>query len=369
MTKRLRLGFLGPLFGLLFGLGAVGAAAQTGAAVVRPDPATLTIVAGQTQTIAVVVAGVADLYGIDVRASFDPALIEIVDDDLARDGVQMTPGVLPQPDFVALNAADNAAGTLRYAATQVNPTPPAAGDGIVFTLQVRGKAAGVSPLRIDLVEMANRSGELLSVTTQDGAITVSASGAAATGIALTPLPGDAPGAAATTTGLTPTATLSALPATANAATPAGVTVVAPATAPADANASTSPVAVGAVTDSASTAAPEVMSTPAASAAATGATPDAVPLAGGSQPPGDGPATAAPARTVAASVTASTAAAGATDQGAPPPLAVVGANGDAPAALVSAPAAPAAVRSALLLVAVALIVFVIGVLLWRRARSR
>jgi len=357
MTKRLRLGLLGPLFGLLFGLGATGAAAQTGTAVVRPDPATLTIAAGQTQTVAVVVVGVVDLYGIDVRASFDPALIEIVDDDPARDGVQLTPGTIPQPDFVALNAADNAAGTLRYATTQVNPTPPVSGDGVVFTLQVRGKAVGVSPLHIDLVEMANRSGELLPVTTQDGAITVSAAEpAAATGIALTPLPGDSPGAAATATGPDPTATLSALPATTNVATLPGATV----TAPAAANADASPAAAGAATDPAGTAAPEVVATLAASAEATGATPDASPLTGGSQPPGDDPATTAPASTAAAS---------AADQGAPPPLAVVGANGDAPAVSISAPAAPAAGRSAPLLIAAALVVFVIGVLLWRRVRSR
>ena len=83
----------------------------------------------------------------------------------------MTPGAFPQPDFVALNLADNAAGALRYAVTQVNPTPPATGGGVVFSFQVRGRANGVSPLRLVLVEMANRSGELLSVTTDDGAIT------------------------------------------------------------------------------------------------------------------------------------------------------------------------------------------------------
>lgn len=193
------------LVALLLLWGAADAAAQTGAAVVRPDPTALSVATGQTQTINIMVENATEVYGIDVRVAFDPALIEVVDADLSRNGVQMTPGAFPQPDFVALNLADNAAGALRYAVTQVNPTLPATGSGVVFSFQVRGRASGVSPLRVVLVEMANRSGELLSVTTGDGTITVTGGQPpAATGVAVTiPAEGGPPEATAGAASSTP----------------------------------------------------------------------------------------------------------------------------------------------------------------------
>ncbi len=210
-----------PLLALALLIWAAPAAAQTGAAGLRVDPQSLSLDAGETQTVAIVLQDAAEVYGIDVRASFDPALVEIVDADLARNGVQMTAGVFPQPDFVALNAADNSTGALRYVVTQVNPTPPASGGGVVVTFQVRGRANGVSPLRIDLVEMANRSGELLPVTTTDGAITVTGGQPPVpTGVALTvPAEGAPPAAtgSAATVAPVPTVAVAAPAATATAA--------------------------------------------------------------------------------------------------------------------------------------------------------
>ncbi len=207
--KRTALRHLWPLLALALLVWGAPAAAQTGAAELRVDPPALNLTAGQTQTVTIVLQNAAEVYGIDVRASFDPALVEIVDSDPARDGVQMTPGVFPQPDFVALNAADNSAGALRYVVTQVNPTPPASGGGAVFTFQVRGRANGVSPLRIDLVEMANRSGELLPLTTTGGAITVTGGQPPApTGVALTvPAEGGLPAATAGAATVSPAPTV------------------------------------------------------------------------------------------------------------------------------------------------------------------
>ena len=162
-----------------------GARAQVAPATVRPEPSAVEVAVGTTQTIAVVLEGATDVYGIDVRASFDPSLIEIVDADATKVGIQTTPGSFPQPDFVALNEVDSSAGSIRYVVTQINPTPPASGNGTVFSFQVRGKAGGESVFRIDLVEMSNRSGELLPVQTNNSTVTVTgAAPPAATGIVL-----------------------------------------------------------------------------------------------------------------------------------------------------------------------------------------
>ncbi|MCB0200334.1 MAG: hypothetical protein KDI03_09720 [Anaerolineae bacterium] len=156
---------------MLFGI--LPVSAQSLSAVVRSDPSVLEISPGQTVTLTVVLDDAKDVYGIDVRASFDPQVVEVVDADPAKEGIQMIAGTFPQPDFVARNVADNEAGTLRYAITQVNPTEPANGSGTIYSVQFRAKTdAGESPFTIGLVEMADRMGQLLEVESEDGVIRI-----------------------------------------------------------------------------------------------------------------------------------------------------------------------------------------------------
>lgn len=155
--------------------------AQSQATVIRSDPAVLEINPGQVATLTIVLAEAQDVYGIDVSASFDPQLVEVVDADPAKDGIQLTVGAFPQPDFVARNIADNQAGTLRYAVTQVNPTEPASGSGAVVSMQFRAKAAnGQSALTIGPVELADRTGTLLDVQAESGMIRIVPAGQATT---------------------------------------------------------------------------------------------------------------------------------------------------------------------------------------------
>ena len=174
----------------------VPAAAQGQNAVVRPDPTVVEVAAGQTATVQFVLADAQNAYGIDVRATFDPQLVEVVDADPGKEGVQMTPGDFLRPDFVVRNAADNEKGTLRYAITQVNPTQPASGTGVLFTVQFRGKAAGETALTLGPVELANRQGQLIPVTIQGGTLKVVAGQAPTPAPAATqPAPTAAPTAA------------------------------------------------------------------------------------------------------------------------------------------------------------------------------
>lgn len=153
---------------------AIPVSAQGQTATVRGDPGDLEIRSGEVVTLTIVLVEAEDVYGIDVRATFDPQMIEVVDADPAKDGVQLAPGAFPQPDFVARNIADNQAGTLRYVVTQVNPTEPASGTGIVFIAQIRGKAPGGTVLTLGPVEMADRVGQLLPVAVQEVSIRIAA---------------------------------------------------------------------------------------------------------------------------------------------------------------------------------------------------
>jgi hypothetical protein len=192
-----------------------------GIATLRPEPVALALTSGEVADVAIRLENASDVYGIDVRAAFDPAIVEIIDADPATAGAQMFEGTFPQPDFVALNAADNAAGTLRYVVTQVNPTTPASGAGVVVSFQVRARAGGATDLSITLVEMSDRNGNLLAVNTGAASIQVAGPTAVPTGIVLQPTASGAPGEAMANASPIPGATATtvpsgALPATATA---------------------------------------------------------------------------------------------------------------------------------------------------------
>jgi hypothetical protein len=149
---------------------------QTGQTVVRPDPLVFEVGIGQVKTLDILLENAVNVYGIDVRGQFDPQAVEMVDSDPAKDGVQMLPGSFPSPDFVVINATENITGTFQFVTTQVNPTPPANGNGIVLSLQIRGKSIGESAFVINYVETADRYGVSLPVTPQNGTIRVVQSG-------------------------------------------------------------------------------------------------------------------------------------------------------------------------------------------------
>lgn len=148
-------------------------AAESQNAIVRSDPAQLEVIAGQIATLSVVLSDAQNVYGIDVSATFDPQMVEVVDVNPAKDGVQATPGAFPKPDFVARNIADNQAGTLHYAITQVNPTEPVNGSGVVFSVQFRAKVpSGQGTFTITSVDLTDRDGIALGVQPESGTIRI-----------------------------------------------------------------------------------------------------------------------------------------------------------------------------------------------------
>ena len=156
---------------LLLGLPCQAVSAQDGGALLRTDPLFLEIGKGQIETLQILLVNAENVYGIDLQARFDPAVVEVVDADPRQDGVQMTPGTFLKPDFVALNHADNTTGTLRYVVTQLNPTPPANGEGVILSIQFLGKVSGVETiLDIVSIQIADRRGVKQPVTGQDATL-------------------------------------------------------------------------------------------------------------------------------------------------------------------------------------------------------
>jgi hypothetical protein len=86
------------------------------------------------QALEVRVADVRDLYAIDMEIRFDATRMQVSDADAKMDGVQIKPGQLPRPDFVAINTADNERGIIRYVVTQLGGEAAFSGGGVVATI-------------------------------------------------------------------------------------------------------------------------------------------------------------------------------------------------------------------------------------------
>ena len=181
---------------LLAALVAVGPATAQEPVVVRVAPANLTLAVGGTSDVAVEIVDVEGLYGFDVQLSFDPAKVEVVDADPDKPGVQVSLGRMLDSGMSVRESADNVAGTIHYAMTQLNPSEAKSGTGNLIVIKLRGKAAGNTNLTITSVDLAKRDASAIPSSLQGGVVTVTAG--ASTQPTHTPIPTQAPPTAAPT---------------------------------------------------------------------------------------------------------------------------------------------------------------------------
>ncbi len=135
-------------------------------------PAGGSVKATQEMTLTIRARDIKELYGVQFRLRFDPALVEVVDLDDATPGVQIEPGDFPLPDAVLRNSANNTNGTIDYVATLQGAKPGVSGGGVVATAVLRGKTAGKSPLTFEQVVLSDPMSQPIAVTSQGGEVTV-----------------------------------------------------------------------------------------------------------------------------------------------------------------------------------------------------
>jgi len=136
------------------------------------SPQTLQMKVGEEATVALSIQGASTLYGIEVHLRFDPSALEVVDADPDREGIQIEPGTLPIPDFVVQNVADNQAGTIDYASTQLPPNNPSQGDGVVAKVTFRAKRAASSAISFERYLLADTQGSSLEATSLPGQVQI-----------------------------------------------------------------------------------------------------------------------------------------------------------------------------------------------------
>ena len=113
-----------------------------------------------------------DLYALDLHLQFDPLLLEVVDLDGTREGVNLQ-GLPPWDGsgaYSAINAAyntddpatpENEAGKIYFAGTLLNPTAALNGDLDVAVLRLRSKGLGQGQLAYTTVDLSDRDGYLI----------------------------------------------------------------------------------------------------------------------------------------------------------------------------------------------------------------
>lgn len=131
--------------------------------VILIQPSSSDVDVDDTIMVDIRIEDVADLYGVDVRLSFEPTLLEVV---------QIQAGSFPAPDFVVKKEADNSAGTVWYAVSQMAPTEPTSGSGVAASITFKGLAGGTSSVAFTYQKIVKKNGEQIPATTQDGQITV-----------------------------------------------------------------------------------------------------------------------------------------------------------------------------------------------------
>ena len=170
-------------------------------AIVRCQPVTASGAVGDILSVDLYVENVADLYGADVRLSFDTSIAQVVDADAGASGVQVQPlSAFLVPDFVIRKTADNSAGTIWYAVTQLNPHDAVSGSGPLARVSFQALKAGSFTMPFTYHKLAQRDGSEIPATTQSCTINFTSPGEATS----TPTP-----TATNTTALatnTPTAT-------------------------------------------------------------------------------------------------------------------------------------------------------------------
>jgi hypothetical protein len=167
------------LTALLGGLIWATAASAGPATVVRPDPLLSSAAVGGTVVVTLYVQDVQGLYGADVQLAFDPAVLEVKDDDPSLAGVQIRPlADFLKPDFVVRAAACNVvsgsdcpvAGRVRYVVTQINPSLPANGSGPLAAVTFKRLQVGDTSLIVVGADLADRTGSTITTATQDGQV-------------------------------------------------------------------------------------------------------------------------------------------------------------------------------------------------------
>jgi len=122
--------------------------------------------------IPIEVKNVNGLYALDIAFEFDPAILQAEDVDPVAPGVQMALGNFLDPGMVLYNTIDNEKGTAHFVMTQVNPSEPKTGNGILLVVYFKAVKQGKSALTLTNAQLSTRDGLEIATSITNSSISV-----------------------------------------------------------------------------------------------------------------------------------------------------------------------------------------------------
>ena len=122
--------------------------------------------------IPIEVKNVNGLYALDIAFEFDPAILQAEDVDPVAPGVKMALGNFLDPGMVLYNTIDNEKRTAHFVMTQVNPSEPKTGNGILLVVYFKAVKQGKSALTLTNAQLSTRDGLEIATSITNSSISV-----------------------------------------------------------------------------------------------------------------------------------------------------------------------------------------------------
>jgi len=148
------------------GTPASGTATQTQAAKIRFEPQALSLKAGQTATIGVVVENVNDLFSIPLLLQYNPAVISVEE---VQHGGFLSGGT---QEIAIVQRVDKEHGQAIISATRQPNTPGVSGSGTLIGIVIKALAPGSSNLSIVQVNAKDSQQKLIPLVTSEATLQV-----------------------------------------------------------------------------------------------------------------------------------------------------------------------------------------------------
>lgn len=152
--------------------GAAGGIGGVSRSTLYLDPYTMTVGSSAVFTIDLKARKMVDLYGGQLAVTYDPRVVQVVDQDPGRPGAQIVPADFPKPDTVLRNVANNATGRLEYFFTLTGEKAGVNGAGTVAHVVMRGAGPGKSLLAITETVLSDPQSLAIPTKTENALITV-----------------------------------------------------------------------------------------------------------------------------------------------------------------------------------------------------
>lgn len=139
----------------------------------RLEPETVELAPGDEAVLEIKVENIEQLAGAEFHLTFDPILLEIVDQNASEKGVQIAHGDFLSPDFVAQNLIQLDKGTIDYAIACMPVEKAVSGSGTLARVTVRALSEGKTIVDIHRSLLSNPQGQPIGTTTESSVVTIS----------------------------------------------------------------------------------------------------------------------------------------------------------------------------------------------------